>query len=97
MNHLLQYKQRQVTFEYIEGIGPLLEMGLTQDAAEELMNRPRGGVAPDFQKRYDEFKAQFKEGDELWYVATYEMLAGFGAYIIVRQGEVVASIRSWVS
>lgn len=97
MSDLLKYKQKQITFEHIEGVGSLTDMGFSSDYIIQLMNRTGGHMAPDFKKRYEEFKAQFQEGDELWYIAKYEPLAGFGGYVILRQDQLIASLRSWVA
>jgi len=97
MSDLLKYKQKQITFEYIEGAGALADMGLSPDDIASFINRTGGYMAPDFKKRYEEFKAQFQEGDELWYIAKNEPLAGFGGYVILRENQVIASLRSWVA
>ena len=51
-----------------------------------------------FRRQYREFKAQFQEGDELWYFCTppeswsKKRMAGRAGYMIIRRGEIVASI-----
>jgi hypothetical protein len=52
----------------------------------------------NFRREYHEFKAQFQEGDELWYFCSppeswgKKCLAGRAGYMLIRKGEVVASI-----
>jgi hypothetical protein len=99
--NILESLKKQVSFEYIEGDGSLLDMGESPEGVAE-MKRKGFAWTPEFQSRFDEFKAQFIDGDELWYYElSREALSGTGGYAIVRGGKhgvrVAASIMTWKS
>jgi hypothetical protein len=54
--------------------------------------------AEDFRREYNEFKAKFQEGDELWYFCSpaeswgKQSLSGRAGYMIIRKGAVIATI-----
>ncbi len=95
---ILQSLKRRVTFEHVEGDGPLLDMGMTQEEVAATRRQRSFIPTPEFQSRFAEFKAQFTDGDELWYYEwRREAFWGTGGYAIIRSGAVVASITSWKS
>ena len=96
MVDILKSLKRRVTLEYLESDGPFLDMGLTPSEVQSFRNKP----SPDGRARakFEKFKAQIKEGDELWYYEWWQhSFFGTGGYAIIRNGEVVDSVRSWIS
>lgn len=87
-----------MTFEHIEGYGPLLDMGMSPEEVTAMKTKRAYAPTPEAQRRLVDFKAQFAEGDELWYYEwRREDFWGAGGYAIVRDGTVVASMTSWRS
>jgi hypothetical protein len=95
---ILQSLKKQVTFQHIAGDGPLLDMGVTSEEIAEMKQRGPLSRPVESRRQLAEFKAQFAEGDELWYYEwRKEPFWGTGGYAIIRDGAVVASITSWRS
>lgn len=95
---ILTSLKKRVSFEHIKGDGPLLDMGMSPEEVAAMKRERPFTRAPQFQRHFAEFEAQFAEGDELWYYEwRREALWGKGGYAIIRAGAVVASITSWKS
>lgn len=95
---ILKSLKKRVTFEHVKGDGPLLDMGMTPEEIAAMKQQRPLSRTPEFQRRLGEFKAQFADGDELWY---YEWRRnafwGTGGYAIIRGSAVVASLTTWKS
>ncbi len=95
---ILSSLKKRVTFEHVEGDGPLLDMGMPPQEVAALKQQRPLSPTPESQRRLGEFKAQFADGDELWYYEwRREAFWGAGGYAIIRGGAVVASFTSWKS
>ena len=96
--NILESLKKRVSFEHVEGDGSLLDMGMPPEEVAAMKRERPLALAPEFQRRFGEFKAQFIDGDELWYYEwRREAFWGTGGYAIVRGGTVVASITTWKS
>ena len=95
---ILKSLKKRVTFEHFEGDGPLLDKGMTSQEIAAMKQRRSLFPTPASQRRLAEFKAQFSDGDELWYYEwRLQAFWGAGGYAIIRGGTVVASFTSWKS
>ena len=98
MIDILKSLKRQVTLKHIEGDGALLDMGMSRSEVAAFKKDQPLSIAPAFQLRFDKFKAQIMDGDELWYYeSNLQPLSGTGGYAIIRNGVVVDSITAWRS
>jgi hypothetical protein len=101
--NILESLKKRVSFEHVEGDGSLLDMGVSPEDIAAMKRKERPFTpAPEFQRRFSEFKTQFIDGDELWYYESiHDALSGTGGYAIIRGGRrgdrVVASITTWNS
>jgi hypothetical protein len=98
MVDILKSLNKRVTLEHIEGGGALEDLGMSPSEIEAIKKDRPVSRNPVFQRHFDEFKAQIRDGDELWYYESIrESFWGTGGYAIIRNGEVIASITAWKS
>jgi hypothetical protein len=98
MVEILKCLKKRVTLEHIEGGGALEDFGLSPSEIEAIKKNRLVSQNPVFQHRLHEFKAQIRDGDELWYYEwRREAFWGAGGYAIIRNGEVIDSLSAWRS
>ena len=98
MLDILKSLKKRVTLEHIEGDGALEDLGMSPSQIEAIKKDRPVSRNPVFRRRLDDFKAQIRDGDELWYYESVrESFWGTGGYAIVRSGKVIDSITAWKS